>query len=89
MASSQVLTFSSLLKITCPSYTYFSLGTADTHYSYLRKTLLGAKESVFGSVDSAGSIYNKWTIDFAPLAVLRVVALGLGCYALYEIWGIE
>lgn len=71
------------------SYTCFALGTADTHYSYLRKTLLSTKESVFASVDSAGSIYNKWTIDFAPLAVLRITALGLGCYALYEIWGIE
>ncbi|KAF9465321.1 hypothetical protein BDZ94DRAFT_1254258 [Collybia nuda] len=64
-------------------------GSADAHYSYLRKILLNARETVFAYVDSTGSTYNKWTMDYAPLAVLRLAALALGCYALYEIRGLQ
>jgi hypothetical protein len=61
-------------------------GTTSSRYGWLRSTLEDTRESLFSSVDATGATYNKWTTEYVPLIILRLVALGVGVYAIFGIW---
>ena len=66
--------------------TLFFKGSPEDKYESLKEQFMESRESLFAYVESASAKFNKWTVEFPPLLVLRLMAGISGFLIFIGIW---
>jgi hypothetical protein len=65
---------------------HFFIGSPGDKYESLTEQFMESRESLFAYVESATAKFNKWTVEFPPLLVARLMAGIFGFLIFIGLW---
>ncbi|KAF8899589.1 hypothetical protein CPB84DRAFT_1127670 [Gymnopilus junonius] len=61
-------------------------GSLPDRFDALREYFMEWRESLFAAVEHWTAVFNKWTVDYPPLLVLRLAAGAMSLFILFSLW---